>query len=228
MSTWHIICVSSSDAIRLLLIYKYGGHYSDLDMVFLRSVATLANFTSGDGINNSKENKLGQSPDNLKETSIGPTVANAMFHFDAGHEFIQRCLEHFQAGFRPEDRLSGGPLLFTRVFLMEMCGMPLGQAVSNILISTFNPERCKGINILPQTSFYYYGWFSFSTLYSTEKLAVEWERIFKDSYGVHMYSSSVHSKRRMLRPRYYGKEWPAYLYLAINHCPLAYYSEKSL
>ena len=72
----------------------------------------------------------------------------------------------------------------------------------------------------------YTGWFSFSSLYSGEKLPQDWAQIFVNSYGVHMYSSSVYARRKILRPKYYGKLWPAYLHLAINHCPLSYYSEK--
>ena len=52
-----------------------------------------------------------------------------------------------------------------------------------------------------------------------------WKEFFDGSATVHFYASSNPS-RKILRPNHYGKNVPAYLSLAIQHCPLSYYSEK--
>jgi mannosyltransferase OCH1-like enzyme len=43
-----IIGLFFSDAIRLILIAKYGGWYSDLDLVFLRKITSLTNVAASD------------------------------------------------------------------------------------------------------------------------------------------------------------------------------------
>ena len=43
-----------SDVIRLILISKFGGWYSDLDMVFLRQVTALANVVASDNFYDQK------------------------------------------------------------------------------------------------------------------------------------------------------------------------------
>ena len=42
-----------SDAIRLALLYKYGGFYADLDVVVLKSISHLKNVIASDQGNNS-------------------------------------------------------------------------------------------------------------------------------------------------------------------------------
>jgi len=43
-----IIGLFFSDVIRLILITKYGGWYSDLDLVFLRKITSLTNVAASD------------------------------------------------------------------------------------------------------------------------------------------------------------------------------------
>ena len=63
-----------SDAIRLVLVSKLGGWYSDLDMVILQDLAALpANCLSSD---QATDSDLKQHPDNW-----GAGVSNAIFHF---------------------------------------------------------------------------------------------------------------------------------------------------
>lgn len=58
--------VHYSDAIRLILIHKYGGWYSDLDMMFLKPINHLENVLSSD------------HADDVK-------VSNAIFHNSKGN-----------------------------------------------------------------------------------------------------------------------------------------------
>ena len=57
------------------------------------------------------------------------------------------------------------------------------------------------------------------------KKAEVWDELFKDSYTVHFYASSS-PNNKILRPKFYGSDVPAYLHLGIQHCPLSFFSEK--
>ena len=78
--------VHHSDAIRIALIYKYGGWYSDLDMVFLKSIKNLRNVLGSDYYN---------LPEFEDPDFLGRQVSNAIFHFDKGHLFLDNCLKLF-------------------------------------------------------------------------------------------------------------------------------------
>ena len=60
----------------------------------------------------------------------------------------------------------------------------------------------------------------------TRMRAEEWDEFFQDTYAVHFYASSSPHKK-ILRPKFYGKEVPSYLYLGVKHCPISFFSEKS-
>lgn len=130
--------VHHSDAIRLVLIYKYGGFYSDLDVVILKSLDGLKNVMSCD-------ESTSESVQNLPNDFLGTKVSNAIFHFTKGSPFIKRCLETFSSTF--DGRWgSGGPNLFQTV-LLDLCNV---RDTSSKFLSTKNisPEKCQGITVL--------------------------------------------------------------------------------
>lgn len=129
--------------MRLLLILEHGGWYSDLDMVFLREVSGLRNVISGDHRTTAE---TAADPGG----SVGAALNNAAFHFDRGHPYVAACVRAFAALYNPSERLSGGPTLMTRV-LRAACGL---QGEGTISPGVFTPERCLGVNVLPQRSFY--------------------------------------------------------------------------
>ena len=54
--------------------------------------------------------------------------------------------------------------------------------------------------------------------------------LFRHSSGVHFYHSSSQSGGKVdwiKRPRFYGARKPAYLVLALDHCPIAYWSKDN-
>ena len=60
-----------------------------------------------------------------------------------------------------------------------------------------------------------------------KRLSLEnWEDFFKNAYSVDFFSSSMGNKQRVLRSQFYGKEKPAYNYLAPKYCPTSYFSAK--
>ena len=58
----------------------------------------------------------------------------------------------------------------------------------------------------------------------------EWFTMFKHSFGVHFYHSSSQNSgpaQVVKSPKYYGARRPAYLVLALNHCPVSYWSKDN-
>ena len=66
----------------------------------------------------------------------------------------------------------------------------------------------------------------FATTLFERKRADKWEELFEETYAVHFYASSSPNKK-ILRPKFYGKEMPSYAYLGVKHCPISFFSEKS-
>lgn len=91
---------------------------------------------------------------------------------------------------------------------------------------SWDPKACLNINIIPQQSFYPYGWFECNALYHHLKTNDEWAEIFKDSLGVHMYFGSEKSKVKIKQAKYYGIAKPAYAMLGPKNCPLSFESVK--
>ena len=89
-----------------------------------------------------------------------------------------------------------------------------------------SPERCQGVQLLPQVSFYPYGWFDSQDLFNQETEEF-WRETFADSFTVHLYQSSRSFKiRNVMKRRFYGAKAPALMFLAEDHCPLSFHSEK--
>ncbi|KAM7299030.1 lactosylceramide 4-alpha-galactosyltransferase, partial [Ixodes scapularis] len=68
-----------SDALRLLVLWKYGGVYADLDTLVLKSVANLQNSVSRERF---------------------PLIGNSMMSFQKGHPFLLACLQEFAINYK--------------------------------------------------------------------------------------------------------------------------------
>ena len=53
----------------------------------------------------------------------------------------------------------------------------------------------------------------------------EWYSMLNESYGVHFYSSMKNSEIVKF-PEFYGDNIPAYLAIALDHCPVSYWSKN--
>ena len=128
--------VNLSDAIRLVLIEKIGGWYSDLDMLFLKPINEFKNALGGD---NYVEEQLKKD-----KNYLGTKLSNAIFHFEKGHPFIQKSLEYFPLVFNGKWG-SGGPEVFQNS-LKDVCNtIEVNRMYKNVI----NPENCKGLTVLP-------------------------------------------------------------------------------
>ena len=215
--------VHTADALRLLVVYRYGGFYSDQDMVIIKNLHHLKNIIASDQVTTKLFTEAGHA-------YIGHTVSNAFFHFSRGAPILEAALNNFRDSFHSSVWSSGGPDLLQKC-LLGICGY--GSDVPNnsstrMTKERFNDENCQGVSVLDSQSFYPIGWRQHEQLYD-RKTKSDWYKIFKESYAVHFYHSSP--KRdplnlNIMRPKYYGARKPAYLVLALDHCPVAYWSKE--
>jgi len=213
--------VHSADALRLLLIERYGGFYADLDFVILKSLRDLHNVIASDQI--TKEEFT-----NENHLKVGDTVTNAMFHFTKGAPILRIALQNFNKAFQSHVWASGGPDLLHRALLL-ICGFSPNTPYRSIMMTRerFSPEYCDGVSVLDYRAFFPFGWMNQSELFEPKKRKQDWYDSFKHSFAVHFYhssSQSVGSPRAIKKPKYYGARKPAYLVLALDHCPIAYWS----
>ena len=125
-----------SDAIRIMLIYKYGGWYSDLDMVILKPLTEFQNVLSCDEI----PEDISEFPKDL----LGNKVSNAIFHFERNHIFLKKCIEIFPKLFDGTWG-SGGPGVFQEVLnsICQIKGKPDYLSNQNV-----RPQNCHGVTVL--------------------------------------------------------------------------------
>ena len=153
-----------------------------------------------------------------------------MFHFSKGADILKLVLKNFRFAFQPQVWASGGPDLLHWA-LLQMCGFSKDTPFRSITMTRerFSPEKCNGISVLDYKAFFPFGWMNQANLYEPKQKKSEWYSHFKDSYAVHFYhssSQSVGSPRSIKQPKFYGARKPAYLVLALDHCPLSYWSKK--
>ena len=208
--------VHYSDAIRLVLIYKYGGWYADLDIIFLKTVEHLRNVIASDQLLMSDEERLG--PD-----FWGTMVCNAVFNFDKGHGFLERAINGFGRFFDGHRWSSGGAEILNRS-LMTQCGYDVDSKM-HLMKSKFSKEQCNGVELLHPRAFYPWGYFDSHEL-NRMRSDEGWDEIFSDSFTVHFFATSGKGTGKILKPKNYGKERPALLYLALNNCPKAFDSVR--
>lgn len=107
--------------------------------------------------------------------------------------------------------------------LKEICGMKQDDLINR---DTFTLERCQGVDVVRQRVLYPMGWFGVTELVSDLKSRAQWEDRFRHSVTVHLFNSIAGSKKVIQKPRFYGADVPAYLYLAERFCPVSFDSVK--
>lgn len=98
-----------SDAIRLCLLWKYGGIYLDTDVVVLRSLSQLHNTVSFDS---------------------GTNLGNSFLAFDQGQSLLRYTLVDYAASYNPHGFATNGPVLLNRNF-REHCEPKTNNATNN-------------------------------------------------------------------------------------------------
>jgi hypothetical protein len=100
-----------TNAVRALVVYKYGGIYLDYDMLVLRSLHDLSDTIA------------------FETDSI---IGSAYYSFQKGHPFLLRILQLFPTVYNPNKWGVDGPLLTTTVYL---------EYVAKNLVVPYKPKQ---------------------------------------------------------------------------------------
>ena len=204
-----------SDIIRLVLLWKYGGFYSDLDTITIKSVKDLLNYP-GMGYMYEYYNSLG----------------NGVLVFPKKHPFLTLALLELEKTYNPKLWGQNGPDLVWRV-ANELCNVtnvftelvfhPIRMYIEkyNIKKSANNKSilydravnKCN-VNIYPRRFFYTHSWTELDYLFrANESLLI---KRFMDAYSLHFFG-----KQSGLYTNVY-KQNSLYEYFASSNCPLTY------
>ena len=220
---YYYLILHFSDAIRIVLVHKYGGWYSDLDMVFLRPFTATKDREPLNNVVASDDLHYAQYDIPSQKYNFGKSVSNALFHNDAEHVFLKSAIRQFESSFKNGVWGSSGPKVFTKA-LEDICN----SKTKPLNPKHYNRKYCSGMAVLRPRLFYPLDWFGAADLW-TKHLDSYWESLFNQSYVVHFYESSTKNlgmKAKVLRPNMYGREKPAFAFLGPKECPISFFSER--
>ncbi|CAN7937406.1 unnamed protein product [Ixodes hexagonus] len=112
-----------SDALRLGILWLYGGIYLDLDVVVLKKIDPFVN-------------SLVQSMNDM--------VANGILIFSRHHPFLDECLRALVSNYNPNVWGQNGPVLMRSVFLRWCEAAKVEDVVG---------KTCKSVTLLPRRYF---------------------------------------------------------------------------
>jgi lactosylceramide 4-alpha-galactosyltransferase len=156
-----------SDALRVALLYKYGGIYLDLDVVVLRSLKCLRNTAGHTFI-------LGES-----------SIENGFMAFDRGHKLLKFFMRWMQRAYKPNERSVIGPNGLSKAFQM-LCNHP-----SKIISDSVYDFKCHDnvrVTLHNKTAFHPITYFEQNRFYEQDFNENELDT-FDQSYSVHVYGS---------------------------------------
>lgn len=172
-----------ADAIRMVLLHKFGGIYSDLDTINIKSFSYLLNF-----------NGVGFMTEFSK-----PSIGNGILVFKKRHKLLELAMKELIYNYEPNEWGFNGPLLFIRAIKnycrTEDIYLQLNFKDETEIYKNKNKSVCD-VDIFPERYFYPLNWQRYRKLFKrNEKLDVS---SFKESYSVHFYgklSENVRVKR---------------------------------
>ena len=157
--------VHLSDALRLALVYKAGGFYSDLDSVTIRDLRK-------------HQNVIGATYKDGNTTS--PHLANGEFHFKRKHPLLLLTMQGLNTTYRGEHRNEVGPLLITQAAKMLYKVRDVGSLQSS------------QITVMPPSFFYPAKSYEVGSLWREKPMAfADWFRFLQNSVMVHFYGSQT-------------------------------------
>ena len=183
----------------MLLIYKYGGLYLDLDYVVLRDLSHYKNMLLEEGDNPG-----------------GGTIAltNSAFMFTAKHPFLLAALKALESGYDSNCWGCIGPELLNRV----------ARKMTNVTMIKDIPASAN-LNVTLMKRLMPVHWTAAQGLLFPEKPVSfsRWERIFQNASTVHFFGYMTSGLVAHDDPQY-----SAYAVLGPRYCSHAYYSTKYL
>jgi len=159
----------TSDILRYLSLWKYGGTYLDLDIIMLKPLNTL------------KPNFAGAE----SKTFVAAGIIN--LENDSGHEIADRCVKDLLNNFNGNDWGNNGPGVITRV-LQEICN-------TKDVLKMISSNQCKNFRVLPVETCYSIRWPEHIKFFKEEFLNETMERL-NDSLIAHVWNK--HSAATLL------------------------------
>ncbi|CAG9767261.1 unnamed protein product [Ceutorhynchus assimilis] len=151
----------TSDVLRFLTLWKYGGIYLDLDVIITKNLDDLGTDFSG--------------------VESATSVAAGILGFNAtgkGHDYVTSCLQDLQNTFKGHDWGWNGPGTITRL-LKKLCGV---TKVNDMVGKT-----CQGFKIYPPDEFYAIPYWNWKLFFEPEALDSVME-LTNSSHLIHVWN----------------------------------------
>ncbi len=188
--------VQLSDMVRLVVLLKYGGYYSDLDTITIKNIEPLLKF-NGAGLQSDKP----------------MYINNANLIFSKNHSFLNKWIPLSVESFNPKEWGSNGQASFRRI-TEKICNVKLEKLP---IVDSTNKKTLKNqcdFNIHPTKIFSPYNWKSWGTLFKKNS-NIKISR-FLDAYSIHFFSSQSFKAKI----NFHG--YSIYEFFAKNNCPIFY------
>ncbi|GBN08449.1 Lactosylceramide 4-alpha-galactosyltransferase [Araneus ventricosus] len=147
-----------SDALRLGVIWKYGGLYLDTDVVVMRSLSHFRNTTTTDN---------------------GKNLGSVLLAFEPYHPLLQATIIDFAASYTPSDFARNGPVLLNKHF-KERCHV---ESVDELYIGG---ENTCDVEVLPYKSTYPIGYSEWQEYFRPQ--ITPNETAFDSCYIIHVWN----------------------------------------
>ncbi|CAL4121629.1 unnamed protein product, partial [Meganyctiphanes norvegica] len=148
-----------SDLLRLGLLWKFGGWYTDSDTICLRSVMGFKNVIS-----------LGTSN----------KINSAVINFDKEHSFLRRCIDVISRRYNPKYYITAVG------HMQEQTWRACNASVKTLnTLPDAVPNPCPDFSVLPQNIFFPYDWNNAFRPMVENSMNEEAASIFNLSYAIH-------------------------------------------
>jgi hypothetical protein len=183
------------DALRLHLLHKYGGFYSDLDTITLKDLSVLK--LNGASYIYERNGDLG--------------IANGMLRFKKNHPFLLQCLENFAKNYNGERWTNGPQIIYEE--LLKYCNIKDKDKKRLILNSKQN--YCD-VGLYPDYYFYPMTWYNFDFFFKNASPS-EIQR-FKKSFSIHYFGAALYFEGKQIVLN--RNDSSMFQYFASENCPL--------
>lgn len=214
----------TSDFLRLLVLYKYGGIFLDMDCIVQKNLNELpVNFLGKEAYNGNKIDDVNNAVLGFQD-SVGHEILElflmcVFMYFLFLLFFFRQSLRKFNmkicifshffrefiSNYKPDDwRYNGGQLL-TRILENDVC---------HTVLAEMTQEKCRGLEVFPPNEFYPVNWdnWTYFTNARFTKLVLE---AVQNSSIVHLYNHFW--RHTIIRKSKFRRT--AYEVIAYNNCP---------
>lgn len=172
-SSWSTVHLS--DAIRLILLQRYGGYYLDFDNIVLRPLHCLNN--------------------TLSYLEEAPNIENGIMILDAGHPFLQFLMDFSAKHYERNNRVSLGPPRVGQAFL-QFCN------TSQLAASTYQCQHSSRINLIHPDAFFPIKHYNNRLFYSADFKDLDTKvmeranltHVYLSSWGTRVHANSLYAR----------------------------------